>query len=350
MITDIRLQQFRSYFDDSYEFSPAVTIIVGPNASGKTNLLEAILCVARGGSYRAADADLVHYGCEWARLDSHTLHGSRTLKLTPHEPVKKSFEIDGKIYRRLTTARSLPVVLFEPNHLRLLAGSPEQRRSYMDELLSQSTPTYGVDLRQYKQALLQRNTLLKQSSYASPQALFPWNIRLSQLAGRLVSARLELVHIINTSLSSLYQTLSATDTKLTATYTTSCNPAQYETSLLNHLERNAGTDQDRGFTGRGPHRDDLQVDLAGRPAATTASRGEIRTAVLALKIIELQVLETIRGQKPMLLLDDVFSELDGARRHALTGYLRDYQTFITTTDADIALASFKNNCTVIPLG
>jgi DNA replication and repair protein RecF len=109
-------------------------------------------------------------------------------------------------------------------------------------------------------------------------------------------------------------------------------------------------DRERGFTGHGPHRDDLVIVFDGRQSSLTASRGETRTVVLALKILELQILEQVREEKPILLLDDVFSELDGARRHALTDYLSKYQTFITTTDADIALASFGENCTVIPLG
>lgn len=349
MIYDLRLQKFRSYSDASFEFNPAVTIIVGPNASGKTNLLEAILVLARGSSYRAKDGDLLQFAADWARLDAETDHGHRTVKLTPDQPVKKSYELDDKVYKRLSLQHSLPTVLFEPNDLRLLTGSPERRRNYLDELLCQTVPTYGQALRQYKQALAQRNALLKKNPAGLAQQLFPWNVRLSQLAGQLVAARSELVTTIDNSIGGLYQALSQTGVDVSAAYESTCNLEQYETSLLHRLETSQQLDSQRGFTGSGPHRDDLVVLFDDHPSGVVASRGESRTAVLALKIIELQILEQVRQQKPLLLLDDVFSELDGARRHALTNYLTDYQTFITTTDADIALASFSQTCTVIPL-
>jgi DNA replication and repair protein RecF len=349
MIYDIRLQHFRSYQDDSFEFNPAVTIIVGPNASGKTNLLEAILVVARGGSYRAKDTDLVEFEQPWARLDVHTNDGDRTVKITPQEAIKKQYVINEQPLRRLTVNRTIPTVLFEPNHLRLLAGSPERRRNYLDELLSQSVPTYATNLRRYKQALVQRNALLKQRGGQNQRQMFPWNLKLSQLAGSIVNARQELVTSLRLSIGDLYKTLSHTSTDVTVSYESSCNVAQYESSLLHKLESGIAVDRERGFTSHGPHRDDLTIMFDGRPSALTASRGETRTAVLALKILELQTLERVREQKPILLLDDVFSELDGARRHALTDYLSQYQTFITTTDADIALASFGEDCTVIPL-
>lgn len=349
MIYDIRLQQFRSYTDESFEFNPAVTIIVGPNASGKTNLLEAILVAARGSSYRAKDTDLVQFEKSWARLDARTDDGDRTVKITPEETYKKQFVINEQKLYRLATTRTIPVVLFEPDHLRLLAGSPERRRTYLDELLIQTTPGYGTTLRNYKQALAQRNALLKQPTNNITQNIFPWNVKMSQLAGAIVTARVGLVAGLAATITDLYKTLSHTDTTVTISYTSTCGADQYESNLLHKLESNLAIDQQRGFTSSGPHRDDMQITFDGHPSPLSASRGETRTAVLALKILELQILERVRAQKPLLLLDDVFSELDGARRHALTDYLSRYQTFITTTDADIALASFGKDCTVIPL-
>ena len=136
-LLDLRLQNFRSYKDEPFELSPGVNIIVGPNASGKTNLLEAILVLARGSSYRAKDPELVKFGAEWARLDAHDQDGKpRTVKLQchPNGTCRKSFEIDEKVYLRLSQQKSLPLVLFEPNHLLMLSGSPELRRAYLDEI------------------------------------------------------------------------------------------------------------------------------------------------------------------------------------------------------------------------
>lgn len=348
MISSLRLRNFRSYADETFEFNPAVTIIVGPNGSGKTNLLEGILVVARGGSYRAKDADLVSFNKPWARLDAQGGE-DRTVKLTPSEATKKLFEISDKTYKRLPGRLSLPVVLFEPGHLRMLSGSPEGRRSYMDELLCQTSTEYAGNLRRYKQVLAQRNALLKQPAATIEQQMFAWNIKLAQLAGKLVQARLELVDTIQESIAPLYKKLSKSKAIVAVAYDSKCDVKQYESSLLRRLESQAELDRLRGFTGSGPHRDDLAVTINEKPLSISASRGESRTIVLAMKIIELQLIEAARQAKPILLLDDVFSELDGARRHALTSYLADYQTVITTTDADIALSSFNQDCTVIPL-
>jgi DNA replication and repair protein RecF len=380
MITDLRLQQFRSYTDDSFELSPGVNIIVGPNASGKTNLLEAVLMLARGSSYRAHDTELVQHEQPWARLDCHSDQGGqRTVKivvgeqpgqpldqpnatsntminLNSQQPTKtgkadKSYELDGQPFQRLTMARSLPVVLFEPNHLRLFGGGPERRRDYLDDLLEQTVAGYGTTRRHYRRALAQRNNLLKQSADGSIQArLFPWDVRLSQLAGIIVRARHDLVTGLGVDLTGLYQQLSGTNTVVTVKYSNRWPTDSYESQFLSKLAASQADDQQRGFTGSGPHREDLTVLFDSRPAQEMASRGEVRTVVLALKILELKILQAARdGQAPLLLLDDVFSELDGRRRHALTDYLAPYQTFITTTDADLVLQHFAERCHVIPL-
>ena len=351
MITDLRLQHFRSFADDSFELSPGVNIIVGPNASGKTNLLEAVLVLARGTSYRAKDSELVSFGQPWSRLDGHNeTNGQRTVKIVQEPIAAKTYEIAGKSFKRLSLVHSLPVVLFEPNHLRLFSGGPERRRDYLDDLLEQTTAGYGTVRRQYKRTLAQRNKLLKQTGHISQTQLFPWDVRLSQLAGQVVRARGELVNGINADITELYDRLSQTTTKVSVTYDNHWPVEAYESRLLKKLEASQADDRQRGFTGSGPHREDLLATFNGRPAQEVASRGEVRTAVLALKIIELKILEAARdGQAPLLLLDDVFSELDGKRRHALTDYLAPYQTFITTTDADIALQHFAEKTNVIAL-
>jgi DNA replication and repair protein RecF len=349
MITDIRLQSFRSYDDASFEVSPSVNIIVGPNASGKTNLLEAILVLARGGSYRVRDGDLIEFDRPWARLDAHTDSGDRVLKLI-REPSQTVFEIDGQIIRRLTAKYRLPVVLFEPTHLQLLSGSPELRRSYLDELLDQLQPGYRTTLRHYQRTLAQRNALLKLGADRAAPQLFPWNIRLSELAGTIVKKRVELIDTIGDAFTALYTELSETDKTVSMEYLPMFSVDRYETHMLHRLEVDLDVDCARGFTASGPHREDFQVLFDGHVAAETASRGEARTAVLALKVLELQQLEQLHGQPPLLLLDDVFSELDGSRRRLLTKYIEPYQSFITTTDADVVLKHFLGATTIIPLG
>lgn len=151
MIHDIRVQNFRSYKDSAFEFGDGVNIVVGPNASGKTNLLEAILVVARGTSYRTKSArDLVQFDKDWARLEASTETGQRILKIdNQQEPATKTFDINSQIYRRLPLGKTLPVVLFEPEHLRLLNGQPERRRDYLDDILEQTISGYGKLRRDY---------------------------------------------------------------------------------------------------------------------------------------------------------------------------------------------------------
>jgi DNA replication and repair protein RecF len=350
MITDLRLQQFRSYKDASFEVGPNVNIIVGPNASGKTNLLEALLVVARGSSYRARDVDLVSFGNNWARIDADLPNSKRVVKLQDAgtEKIQKTFEIDEQPLSRLTQARTLPVVLFEPNHLLLLSSSPELRRTFLDDLLEQTVPSFGHTRRHYKRVLAQRNALLKKHPHDLKQQLFVWNIRLSELGGQVVRERLRLVERFDERARDLYASLAQKDYDIALAYNTQFASDQYETALLHKLESSTELDAVRGFTAHGPHRDDLTVKIDGHAVQEAASRGETRTLVLALKILELQLLKEIRGTSPLLLLDDVFSELDGKRRQGLTAFVADYQTFITTTDADMVVRHFTTS-NIIPI-
>lgn len=354
MITDLRLQHFRSYTDSQFEFGAGVNIIVGPNGSGKTNLLEGVLVLCRGGSYRAPDRELVQHGEEWARLDGHVQETERVVKLqTSGELVKKDYVVSGTNLKRLPLARTIPVVVFEPNHLQLLTESPELRRNFLDDILAQTIPEFGDLRRQYKRTLAQRNSLLKQEF--TRDQIFIWNVRLSELGGRIAGYRHIFVNDNRAELARLYQKLAGnSSTRLTGKakvdlkYESAIPPENYSSTMLKALEDRIAKDRERGFTTIGPHRDDLVPLLAGYSLTAAASRGETRTMLLALKLLEVQAIEKARDTKPILLLDDVFSELDGARRQALTAHLQDHQTFITTTDADIVVNHFLNNCTVIP--
>jgi DNA replication and repair protein RecF len=349
MIHDLRLQNFRSYSDSTFEFGNGVNIVVGPNASGKTNLLEAILVLARGNSYRTSNLrELIRFKKDWARLEANTGGEKRIIKLdNRQEPVTRTFTINAQDYRRLPLSKSMAVVLFEPEHLRLLSGQPERRRDYLDDTLEQIITGYRKLRRDYRRALAQRNSLLKQGQ-ANQNQLFAWNMRLSELGGQIANARYGLARQFNDELAVTYRKLSGSKTSVELGYSAPWSAKTYASQLLKKLESNTELDYLRGFTAYGPHRDDFVVLLGGHLAQETASRGELRTLLLAIKIIELKILEDVRGQKPLLLLDDVFSELDGRRRRFLTKFLKDYQTFITTTDADIVVQHFMDKCTIIP--
>ena len=346
MITSLRLQNFRSYQDGSFEFDPGVNIIVGPNASGKTNLLEAVLALARGSSYRVRDAELIQFSKPWARLDGYFGQHTRVVKI---ELAAKSFVIDDKPYKRLNLDRTVPVVFFEPNHLQLMTRGPDQRREYFDDLLERSLPAFKSLSASYKRTLAQRNALLKHGRRQADQQLFAWNIRLSELGSQIAAARQNLTDDINQTLAKTYSQIAKHKSKLEIHYDTGFPIDNYASRMLSKLESSARLEFERGFTAYGPHREDYKFILNGQNASQTASRGETRSLLLALKIFELGLIETARGQKPIFLLDDVFSELDGARRRALVSRLKKYQTIITTTDAEAVLEYFSDKHNLIPL-
>lgn len=346
IFTDIHLQNFRSYKDSSFELGPEATIVVGPNAAGKTNLLEAVMLAAVNKTYRPA-ANLVKHNCEWSRVEVHTnKNNKRVVKLTEQEQI---FEVDGKAYKNLPFSQKQPVVIFEPYDLFLLHGDPQKRREYLDNLLGQLDPAYQKTRREYKRILAQRNSLLKQNNRDN-HVVFALNIKLSETAAVIFHKRKQLIEKLNEELENTYEHIANTTAKTNLIYKSETPATNYSANLLKQLEQNIDKDLLRGFTSAGPHRDDLECILNGELASATGSRGEARTFILSLKILELKLIEEKLGTKPLLLLDDVFSELDGARRKALISFLIDHQTIITTTDADIVSKNFSQNCQIIPLG
>ncbi len=346
MINSLRLQNFRSYKDSPFEFSDEVNIVVGLNASGKTNLLEAILVLATGRSYRARMPQLVRLGKNWARLDATTKTSPRTLKITEAQP---EFTIGGKIYKRLPATQNLPVILFEPGHLQLASGEPARRRDWLDELIAAIDPSFKKSLAAYHRSLSQRNALLKRTRGEIGRQMFAWDVRLSELAGTIALARAQIIESLNKNITKPYSHIAGHRQLVAASYQSQFNPSVYSSKMLAKLGASLEMDIARGFTSTGPHREDIIFYLNGQPIVTSGSRGETRSLIIALKILERQFIEQASQTKPILLLDDVFSELDGKRRHALVDYLAGYQTIITTTDADSINQFFTKKHNLITL-
>ncbi len=210
ILTDLRLQQYRSYSDSSFELGPGVNIVVGPNAAGKTNLLESIMVNCTGKSYRTKDINLIQNDKNWARIDVHTSENilrTTKLQLDGAERLTKTYEIDEKVYKRLPQAQKQPIVLFEPNDLQLIESEPQLRRTYMDDLLEQYIPAYEKYRTHYKRVLSQRNALLKQGPRGTSQ-LFAWNLRLADLGEKIVSERLKLIEAIDTDIAPIYDQIA----------------------------------------------------------------------------------------------------------------------------------------------
>lgn len=341
------LHNFRSYQDYTVELSPGVNIIVGPNGSGKTNLLEALYVLSQGASFRVSDTNLVRYGADVLRIESQYGDQRRRLAIQPEGLPTKQFTLNGVKRQRLSHAHRLPVVLFEPDEMRLLNGSPGRRRDYLDGLIARLWPDAGRAKSQFERALAQRNNILKQFGQYNranfEDQLFVWDIKLAEYAQLLVAKRQMIIEQYNNLLSHTYSAIAGQTNKLDVQYQSDVAAgSDYKTSLIHLLSTSLASDTRRGFTGVGPHRDDIIFSLNGFNVANSASRGEFRTLVLALKMIELQLIKDRNANPPLLLLDDVFSELDLTRRQALAKLSKDYQTIITTTDADVAKKYFKN--------
>lgn len=351
--TSLQLKNYRSYTDMSIELDPGVNIIVGPNASGKTNLLEALLVASKGSSFRAGDRALIKHGKSATKITvitNESQERSVTIKLADEEKTTKEIKINKVLQKRLTVNKIVPTTLFEPEHLRMISGSPETRREYLDGILSITEPDYKRNLNRYKKALAQRNRLLKNEGHLSPDDVFVWDVQLSEYGAKVNEARHQLAAIINKQANSVYSSVSGEKTKLDVYYNKDGVDKDYASHLLKQHQARFIVDRQRGFTTRGPHREDLSFFIGGKDASSSASRGETRTVVLVCKIIELKLLEKAFDKKPIILLDDVFSELDGSRRLALTEYLKEHQTIITTTDADAIVKSFLDGYNVIPTG
>ena len=338
MITQIKLYHFRSY--DLYEttLAPGGTVIIGPNGTGKTNLLEAINVALRGSSFRGSLADCMQHDQTQTIIHLETDNASRRLQLlrTTDGTINKEFTINDSRSKLLPRKHRLPVVLFEPSELRLISSSPSRRRDFLDGILSRLDAQYEATLRAFHRTLLQRNELLKHPHETTQNwrdHLFAWDIKFVQLATHIAQARAEFLAKHEAALSSLYAALAGHKTAFAAVYQANASLDQYEQALLDRLQRARDYEITTGHTSAGPHREDFTIFLHNQPAIKVASRGEMRTIMLAFKLLELELQTKASQSRPLILLDDVFSELDATREKLLQETIQHHQFVVTTTDA-----------------
>ncbi|MCA9341382.1 DNA replication and repair protein RecF [Candidatus Saccharibacteria bacterium] len=334
----LAVYNIRSYDLSSFEFSPHTTLVLGSNGSGKTSLLEAIYLMYRGVSFRGSTKDILAHTTKNAsiRLESRN-EGTRALDLTlTGHLVNKKFEVNGKKTFRLPIKNKLPVVLFEPDELRMLSSSPDRRRRFLDGIISRLSPSYASTLTKYQRTLLQRNELLKQSINSPKQTwqshLFAWDIKLAELASQLVDSRRAFIKVSNDQLSTLYSDMANKDHEVSVRYICQFPEKTYQQQLIGALTNSIENDILKGHTTVGPHRDDFEILLDNYPAPEVASRGELRTIMLAYKLLEVTLVQRQYSAYPLILLDDVFSELDVNRERHLMKKLQPFQSIITATD------------------
>ena len=319
-ITELRLANVRSYELYSTEFDPELTLILGKNGTGKTTLLEALYYLMQGTSFRGRDRDMISHNSTRATIALSDTEGNQRrsdLQQTNEDKIKKTFQVDDRTNARLLSRHRLPVVMFEPDELRLLTSSPERRRNFIDSLLARLYPQYSALLGRYQRTLTQRNELLKQREKVAASTwedqLFVWDIKFAELALEITRQRREFVVLSNSHLSQIYSGMAGAKHNIIVNYHSSIPADDYQQQLLNRLHANRVADSYRGYTTAGPHRDDFLFTLDGHPASETASRGEMRTIMLAYKLLEVKLQQEVMNSTPQILLDDVFSELDRDR-------------------------------------
>ena len=348
-ITELTLRSYRSYETLHLAFDPGVQIFLGANAQGKTNIIEALYYAAFGRSHRtSSDAELIRVGAEGAHIGlsfrRHDVPGE--LSFTFARGARRRITYAGESLRQRDLVGILPMVLFSPEDLFLVKGAPALRRRYLDAELSQASPAYYGELLRYTRILKQRNAVLKdiRERLAAPDDLPPWDAQLAKSAAYIVTRRIAAVAQLG-ALSARVQAVLAAGEELALAYEIAGAGAEdfAEDDMTESLHvwynkmlcEGRARDIARAATGVGPHLDDLVLRVGGMSLRSYGSQGQQRTGALALKLAELFYLQENIGEAPILLLDDVMSELDADRRRALLDFIRHehIQTFITATDA-----------------
>ena len=331
ILKTLRVQNFRTHSDFILEIGEKSTLISGSNGSGKTSLLEAIYFALQGTSFRSSDKEILRNdGSSWFRIDLKDSKDSlRTIIFNNAvQKSKKQFLIDGNKKARLSANLRIPVVLFEPDDLQLLTGSPARRRNFLDYFLSQIFPSFQLALTRYNKALKQRNILLKRDN-VSKDELFPWNLMLAEYGAEIISKRQDFLELLNSKIEEVYFEISGAKDEIKIDY---LGEKVSKNEILAILSNNIERDKILGYTNFGPHKHDIQFNFNKKPVQNVASRGENRSLVLALKFIETDILADLTAKRPIVLLDDVFSELDDDRQKLLTKHFSKYQTIITSTN------------------
>jgi len=359
ILTKLRLQNFRNYKKQEFEFSEKTTLVVGPNTSGKTNLLEGIYLLATGKSFRAGlEQEMIKHDEDLARAKGRIINKEITdleIVLTRGEVLgekvaKKKYQVNGIGKRAMDFVGNLRAVYFGPEDLGLVTNSPSLRRKYLDSVLEQVDREYGRATLSYEKGLRQRNKLLERirdEGVSRSQLLF-WNQLLIKNGDYLTQKREEFIGFCNSQ-----HTTNNTEHSLPIFL------IEYDKSIISpgRLDEYAKEEVAAGATLVGPHRDDFSFKLQKRNLSAYGSRGEQRLAILWLKLRELEfiaqhqalLITSKAGERPILLLDDIFSELDQKHRKLVLEVIPKQQTIITTTDLRLVEKDFQKKMEMVKL-
>lgn len=323
-IKEIKLHNFRNYSDEQVFFNKNVNLFLGDNAQGKTNLLEGIYLNAIGRSFKnVRDKDLIKFGQDYCKIQTiHVAGGEEhTTEIVISKDGKKGIKADGiKLTKTSELLDRLYMIVFSPEDLKIVKEEPEKRRRFIDRELCQIRAGYLSDLNDYKKILKQRNAYLK-GDRIDMDMLSIWDSQMAKVGTRIIEKRKYFIEKIDGISNGIHKKITGGKETLELKY----EPSEFDPSLVNEDIKNR-------TTGHGPHRDDFKISANGVDLRKFGSQGQQRTAALSLKLSEIKIIEEEKGEKPILLLDDVLSELDNERQVYLMNSLGENQMFITTTD------------------
>jgi DNA replication and repair protein RecF len=340
VVTGLSVRDFRGYHDAQVNLGEGLTVVHGPNGAGKTNLLDAVYFGCTGRSCCTSnERELIHFGAATTRVvvSCAGIDGLHELAVgfTPGEP--KRMRVDGAPVERMLDVETRPLVtVFLPDRLELIKGAPGLRRAHLDQFVAALWPSRTATRRAYAQTLAQRNALLARvkAGYGSAASITSWDLQLARHGVSLMQDRAAAIEAIQKPFATIAEALALTGEPTLAYRPRSKATAPEE--LAAELADRLDSDLERGFTGHGPHRDDIVILREGRDVRAYGSQGQQRLALLALLLAEREAIAATRGATPLMLLDDVMSELDPERRRALVRLLRGPtgQSVITTTDLE----------------
>jgi len=356
-IQSLSLEQFRSYGSQTIDVpQDRVTIFLGDNGAGKTNIIEAISVLSLTKSIQGIEEqDLVQWGTQYYRVRGSIVSGKGEEKqlevVSQLEPRKQKACFINDVRTSIgDMVGVLPTVVFLPQDLHLFTGAPAERRTFIDQLLCQVSPSYLQLLMEYKKVLKQRNSLLKAIAEhrSSQTGMEIWDRQVAEKGAKITLQRLEMMEVLQCTLEQELHTLGEKWSDVQLVYERKGKERELsamESELMDLLDHYRSRDIILQSTTVGPHREDWRIDVEGRSLPTFASRGQQRTAVLALLFLKVSYLELRRQEKPVVLLDDVFSELDDSHQSALLSSFDDLQIIITTTHIPESL----HGATVFPV-
>ena len=342
-IKKLFLQNFRNYENEKFDFSDGLNVLFGKNAQGKTNCAEAVFYLCTGASLRIRhDKQLIRMGAESARIiaEAENRYGTVTIQADIYEN-KREIRVNGsKISKNADLMGHINSVFFSPGELRLIQDGPDERRRFMNLSISQTSSAYYTALLRYNKILDQRNVLLKNRDVSMVLDTLPvWDEQLCKYAAVILKKRRGFLEKLAPFAKEFHAFLTDGREELIVAPDKHYDGDETEIAktLLRRLENHYDKDLRLGFTTVGPHRDDLDVSIGGVDAKAYASQGQTRTAALALKLSEVQIFKELSGEYPVLVLDDVMSELDLPRRKKLVQCIVGMQTILTCTHAERVL-------------